>query len=568
VVATFVLASALVGGCRRSSPPPFANDAAVAEAPVPAPDGLVVEAIVRAPDAIFEGLHAASALVPTTAAPALTDLLHVDRDVADEVDGGKPASFLLARRQATNLYVLCLKLRDQGRAQAALSKVLARREDPALGLVIFEASGATAGPRTQVLALRGGFLLAASSVEALAALAPYATRTMPTRPLPSEEIAITLPKSGLRGPLREALRTAIDEGAARRKLLVEKSKAGAVATAAPSVGLIEVLSEYFARSNARVLGWLDDADDARVTISTRGGAIAVRGELDAAPGSRLAQEVASWSVGDGTIALDVPAAATLAFASRASDATRAEASRDLSAVIGALFPADLDPAARAKLDAWLSSWDAARGLETTGAVIYGGPSRFGVTLRLEAKDSPALAKLLRDGLRSILALRGVGSGLEKNGIKIPAIATEKIAGLEATVLSIKLPKGKASSAEPDSVEIVWAPIPGAVALVAGAGARALLGEIVSAGPTLATTARPREAVAALGPSLSGIVVALPGRVVPIIGGSEVLAQAPPDDPVVFAIGRGVKGPRFALDVSKQALELAGRFALRTLIAGP
>lgn len=114
ILASFALASLLAdAGCKKKEPPPEAKKEAVApETAVPAPDGMVAEGI----DEIARRDHGLavtiSPIIPDKAAPILADVLHVNRVVADEIDGQRPAFFVMARKGETSLYVFAAPIKD------------------------------------------------------------------------------------------------------------------------------------------------------------------------------------------------------------------------------------------------------------------------------------------------------------------------------------------------------------------------------------------------------------------------------------------------------------------------
>lgn len=581
--ATAVLPLALVSlsgaltGCKKEAPPVPKQEAPAPEPPVPAPDGLVVEGVIRAPDAIFQSLHTITPLVPERAGPVLADVLHVSRETTEEVDGQKPAYLAVVRRNGETMVVFAVQLKDAQKVLGALQKQgLSRTEDTAQGLSIFEASPASTGPRTQVLGVRRNFLLAATNVATLKELAPFATRTLPTRATPKQDVALTIPQAAMRGPVREGFKAAIEAGTARRKELLAKSKlGGATGPKGAPIGALDALGEYSSRQNERVVSWLNDAGDAHVTLSTVAGALSLKADLDVPDAnSTLGKQVASWPVGEEVAALDVPANALIAFAGRSSDAARTEASHDLAEMLSTMWPEEIGAAEKTKIEGFLAAWDKARAETTTGGLLYEGPARLGIVARLGAKDPAQLSKLMKEAFTSLFAVKGVAAGLTKEGIGAPTFSAEKISGADAEVLSLKLPRKpneKPKPGEPETAEIVWGPIPGGteVAFVAGVGSRDLFTEVLEAkGDKTLHVASPIEAqIKALGSSLAGLAVVFPSRTVPIASGAPVTKVPDPVDPVVLAIGKGDKGPWLSLDVSKPAVELAGRFAMTSMLGG-
>jgi hypothetical protein len=558
-------------GCKKKDAPPVPKVDLTPESAVPAPSGLMIEAVVRSPDAIVQSFRTITPLVPDRAAPLLADALHVSRETTDEVDGQKPAYFALVRRNGESGYVLALHVRDAGKVLVSLAKQgLARTEDPSQGLSIFEAGQTSTGPRGQVLGVRRNFLIAASTVSTLRELAPFATRTLPTRPVPQEDVFVTVPQSAMRGEVRDALRSALEAAGERRK---QAAATGSDAGIARSATAIDAIVEYATRSNERLVSWLGDAGDAHMTVVTRAGSVSIRGDIDVAnAASPFGQQIESWPVGDASAALRVPAAALIAFVGRSSATARTEASRDLVDMLATTYPADVGEKEKAKLEEFLAAWDAARGDLTSGALLYEGPARIAIAARLSAKDPAALAKLTREAMASILAIKGVAQGLIKEGIGVPRFSTATLAGTHVDVLSLKLPQKpgeKPAPGEPETADIVFGVVPGSsdVALIAGVGSKDLFPMFIDTRieKTLQSFPALSQQVQALGSSLAGFALGLPNRTLPLASGAEVKTPAPPEDPVAIAIGKGPKGPFLSMDVSRNAVELAGRFAMSAML---
>lgn len=574
VSAGFLALIAIAPGCKKKEePPPIAKVEAAPETAVPAPDGLVAEAIIRSPDAIVQSFRVITPLIPDKASPLLADMLHVSRETTDEVDGGKPAYFVGVQRATGSGFVFAVQLKNPQKVLDALGKQgLARTEDQTQALSIFEAGQAATGPRTQVLGVRKNFLLAASNVASLKELAPYATRTLPTHAVPTEDVRITVPQAAMRGSIRDNLNAAIQAAALQRKLMVAKAKSSD-AGVPQGVGALDAIGEYSARTNERIVSWLADAGDAHVTITTKEGALSVRADVEVPNAdSPFGKQVASWPVGNAVTALAAPSNALLAFTGKSSEAARAESSKDLAEMLATMYPDDVTPKERTKVEEFLAAWDKARGESTTGALLYEGPTRLAIAARLGAKDPAALAKLTREAFTSIFAIKGVAAGLVKQGIGVPKWSDATIAGTHVDVLAVNMPKKpgeKPKPGEPETADIVFGPVPGQseLAIVAGVGAKELFATFVEskADKSLESFAPLKQQLEKLGPDLAGVAMGLPARMIPLASAANVPAAAPPTDPVFVAIGKGAKGPFVLLDVSRAAVELAGRFALSTMM---
>jgi hypothetical protein len=565
--AVVIAVVALGFACKKEAPPvPLQKAVEGPETAVPAPEGLMIEGIAKAPDTTVSSFRAITPLVPDRVAPLLADVLHVSRETTEEVDGTKPAYFVLVRRGAETAFVLALHIKDSGKVLTALGKQgLARTEDPSQALSIFEASQASVGPRGQVIGVRRNFLIAASTVAALKDLAPFATRTMPTRALPKEDIALTIAAVAMRGPVKDALTAAIQETSARRKDLVAKNKTDAGVPRA--VGALDAIAEYTARSNERLVSWLGDAGDGHLTVTTTAGSVSIKGDIDVANSeSAFGKQLAAWPVGDALPSLAMPAGALLAFVGRSSDDARAESSKDFSGMLAAMYPDDVGPKEKAKIDEFLAAWDKARSELTTGGLLYEGPTRLAVAFRLGAKDPAALAKLTKEALSTVLAIKGVAQGLTKEGIGAPKWSNANIGGTAVDVMSLNMPHKpgeKPKAGEPETADVVFGTSGTDLVVVAGVGSKELFQTVLEAKDLKALRGYSslESYVKGLGTSLAAFAVGAPSRMLPLASGAAVTTTAAPMDPVMIAVGKSAKGPFLSIDISRNAVELAGRFAL-------
>jgi hypothetical protein len=574
--ASFVLAAGALG-CRKPAPPaPVDASPAVAapEAAVAAPTDLLVEGILKAPDALLGNLHAVNMLMPEKAGAAAGLLLHLPTVAAETIDGSQPAFFVVQKVGEASGFVIALPSKDPSAAQAALEKGQFERSlDEPSSTMVFESK---AVPKTQVLGVRRRWLLAASSREALLALGPYATRTLPLRPLPKDEVEVTIPASAIRGPVHESLAALVEQGNKQRSATLGAAKAGhASAPNGVPVGLMSLISDVFGRQNQRTIEGLKDVGDAKLTVRTADGGLHLHGELGApvADGA-FAKAIASWAVGDAKAVLELPAGAVVAVAGRSSASDRARTSTDLLDALAASFPDEIGAKEKLALGAFLAAWDKARSDDLAAALLYEGPDKIGVGARVGAADPVALAKLLRGGLETALALPDVANGLRKGVGELPRWKAEKIGALEATVLSVKMPRkpGEASKpGEPETAELVWAPAADgkSLLLTAGVGARALMQRMLELDAThaLGADATLRARTEALGAENASTLLVVPSRVGGLANGAWVKELAPPSDAILLGFGRRAGAPWIDVDFSRASLDFLAQAAGAAVLGG-
>jgi hypothetical protein len=577
-LAVGLAALAPASACKKNGPAVVESkpDAEVPETPVPAPEGIVAEGVVKSPDAMLASLRSISLLIPDKAGGLFADVLHVPKDAAREIDGSKPVCFVVIKRAEATSFALSVAIKDPSKVNAALQAgAFKRSEDADLGAAVYEG---TAKPRSQIVAVRRNFLIAASSPEALKALAPYVTRTMPQRPPLADDVVVSIPQAAMRGPALELWKSTLESAVQRRKDAFARAKTSGTAGAAGApVSAMELLSEWLVKQNQRSLKWLGDAGDARIALTTDKGAIKLRAEVavpDASSG--FGKTIAGWSTQDATSILKLPTSSVAAFSMSESATDRATSSTDVVELLSGAYPKDLPKDAREKMLKFLSAWDAARGDFTSGAIVYEDLAHVGVVLRLGAKDPKAASAMLKEALASVLAIKGVSDELTAADIAAPSFSTATIpgpaggAGIEVNVLSIPMPRKKTEPPKPggpESADVVWGPAPGGgdVLVVIGTGAREVFAHVLDglsggADKALGASGELATQVKALGPGLAAALVVFPGRVVPLVKGSLMAAPPAPTDGVAFTVGRTPTGAFLTLDLAKPAVETLARLA--------
>lgn len=573
-----LLALAPASACKKQSPAVAESkpDAEVPESPVPAPEGIVAEGVIKSPDAMLASLRSISLLIPDKAGGLFADVLHIPKDAAREIDGTKPVCFVVIKRAEATSFALSVALKEPPKAAAALQAgAFKRTEDADLGASVFEGTGR---PRSQIVAVRRNFLIAASSPEALKALAPYVTRTMPQRPPLADDVVVSIPQAAMRGPALELWKTTLESAVQRRKDALARAKtSGTPGAGGAPLSAMELLSEWLVKQNQRSLKWLGDAGDARLALTTDKGAIKLRAEVavpDASSG--FGKTIAAWSTQDATSILKLPTSSVAAFSMSESATDRATSSTDVVELLSGAYPKDLPKDAREKMLKFLTAWDAARGDFTSGAIVYEDLAHVGAVLRLGAKDPKAASAMLKEALASVLAIKGIGDELTAADIAAPSFSTATIAGLEVNVLSIPMPRKKTEPLKPggpESADVVWGPAPrasgasggsGDLLVVIGTGARELFAHLVEGtdkgDKALGASGELATQVKALGPGLAAALVVFPGRVVPLVKGSLMAVPPAPTDGVAFSVGRTPTGAFFTLDLAKPAVEMLARLA--------
>jgi hypothetical protein len=526
------------GSCSHESAP-SAADAMVApvaaEPPVPAPDGLAVEAYLATPDALWtrlqRGVGGAAAILPASFAGLVLTFTGVDPTVAFEVDGTKPAFALVAEREAAKdraplpadappSWALAMPLANARHTEDALLGADGARytaKDVAPGLRALASKGGA--PLTLAVGLaKSGWLIVASSDADLVRLAPYAYRTMPTKPLPQGAPLVAIAShDGLAGPLRVRLAALWnqekDDLLASADQLQEAHDGGAPDFADPPA----------------ILALLDAAVQRR--LSMLGDLAELRFELDATaddvrleavapptgPDAAAAKALAALSPGDARPLLSLSRDTLVGVLMRDSAAGRAESAEDLATSLERALGGRITPDDAKNLHEGLAGWAKARGDWVVASL---GPT--GVLARAPLSSSDGAAQLATASVHELVDLARrpafVGPLRTRLHVRDLSFSTSDVdPGRRATVATFA--RGNAPS-----LALAWATADGEIDVAGGGGDAVVPALRAARAPSSSFQDDPGAAarLGALGQSATFAVIARPSAAAP---------------PLVFAWGR-------------------------------
>lgn len=199
LIPTAVLVLPAMVGCDGCEKKASAPDVAAVESPVPAPANLLAEAVVATPDSTWSrvqrGVGGVLAIMAPTVGGVAVSLAGAEPWLGAEIDGGSPVygvvagsppGIAIALRLRSAAHVRDSLATDSGRFRAAGEKD---------GLALFEptVSGFALGVATS------GWLVMGKNKDDVAALGPYAYRTLPTKPLPKANIHFDFLHDGFAG---------------------------------------------------------------------------------------------------------------------------------------------------------------------------------------------------------------------------------------------------------------------------------------------------------------------------------------------------------------------------------
>lgn len=574
-LALFAL-SPLVMSCSKSTPT-LTEGKGEALPPVPAPAGLVAEIYIPKPNATWAKVRASVAgpmlmLPPTFPMLALT-ALGLPPASSDEIDADVPAFGVITSDGKSETPVLALHVKSGGK----LLSMMTTGPDAKFDVHLDEPSGISLLDPKQgqsaigaSLGVSGNYLLVGYTAEDLRKLGPYATRTLPTKALPGDDIVLLANKDGLAGPLRARVEAAWND---TRQQLEEsdKKKREANGGSAPSFADPNAAIGKLDASVKTLLLMMGDVSEGRLTINfdERGGHI--RSFLKPqSPEGPAAREIAEMLPGSVDALLDLPSTVSVAMLTRSSAEARARTATEQGEALDKLFAGKLTDADKKRLDETLSSWSKGRGDWLLAGVQLSGPQQ-----RLFARSAVADAAALDKGLLSALALLNVPAFAEPvkhwlGAVKLspPAAIGDGQSGqlvkIEHTPTEMKLDgknirsDGKLTAKNtgkkgPSHYELGWVTADGVMNLAIAPDAKAALAAKPSKEETLRGDAEIQSAIAALGDDASFALLLLPTRIV----ASIIVPQAPPtqqpSNPVLVSLGRTGGEGWFRVDASPAAL---------------
>lgn len=360
------MAIATGAGCSKDAPPTPTVPTSVVETEVPAPATLLAEVSIPTPNATWAKLQrnigGVVGILPSSFGGLVATLTGLELGFADEVDGVAPAYAALgapAVEGSAVSFVIATKLVELRRVRALLlagdtSKFKAREEGSLTYL--------TGPTKDYAMALTAsGYLLVGGSEADIAALGPYAYRTLPKRAPANEAVVVTVPKASLRGPLRSQLLASWAHFMAEKLEQDEqmrKAHGGRAPDFADPKGILSVL-DAVVQKRAQLLEHLDGATLRVETLDTRlRGTVSLSG---AAADPVVKSGLVDRSTGDASTLLGAPSDAAISLFFHDDAAEREKRVEDLVADVGAVFGKRLGDAETKRARDIAAAWSKARG---------------------------------------------------------------------------------------------------------------------------------------------------------------------------------------------------------------
>lgn len=583
-VASLALAAPIGCGKDSSGGPPVPE----VLAPLPAPAGLVAEVFVPKPNVLWGKLREVAGgparLLPPTFSVMVSSMLNLPAGASELIDNDVPAVGAVSSDGTTELAVMALHVRDGGKVVAALTQApdarfLARPDAPSRVTLIEPKPGQTALAAS--IGVCGNYLLLGYAPDALLKLGPYATRTVATHAMPTEDAMLLSTNAALAGPVKQRISTWWSTTKKQLEELdeAERKRHGG---SAPTFGDPRAAVGRADAAFQSLFMLMGDLAEARVTLVVDDAGGHVRTTLKPLSKDGPAQaELAAMVTGSAEPLLDLPEDVTLAVMTRDSVAIRTKSATDQLDATDKLFAGKLAEADKQKLSDLLGLWAKGRGDWLAAGASIQGDRRF-----LYARSAIADEAMIEKGVKTTLGLASVPAFAEplKHWLGELKLGSPSALGdMPGSLVKVervpppreearptredrdpkettgkkdkdKDKKKDAKKREPERFEIAWSLEKGLGAFVAASSAKDAMRELGRAKDAgLRGDPEVKKALEALGNEVSFALLVLPMRTVAGLTIKKPLPQKPPAAPVLVSFGKTPQDGWFRLDAATAAL---------------
>ena len=460
-VLSFALASC--GSCEKES---ARADAGAAEAMPAAPAALLCDVVVTTPNASWHklqlGIGGAVGILPATLPGVLITFAELDPLLADAIDGTAPMYGVLAGDPASPAYAFAMKIVDTRKARALLTDGdtarFVAREDA--GLTDLVPKSRPEDRKTAIAITQNGYLLVGPIAPDLHTLAPYVTRTLPSRPVPPESAVVDVPRSAIADVLRPRAARSWQE--AKTFLVAEDERMRKEKGRAPDFGdpkAIIAAIDGIVTSKLDVLG---DLDRIRIALVVKDDSLAAVVTLGA-KGERARAWADEMTTGDAAPFLALPLVSSIAIATRDSEKEREAQSKKGEELATSALAGRLSEDGAKRLHEVFADAAKARGEWSSAAAVAEEPSGF--FAKVSVRDADAATRAMKGASE----LARVAPFKEMLRARDVTSSTDDVAGIgkvSVTMLT-REPKAKNEKAAPP-LGAAWIVDGGAIAIASGA----------------------------------------------------------------------------------------------------
>lgn len=372
--------------------------ATVVEPLAPAPEDLLCDVVVTTPNASWHklqiGIGGAVGILPSTLPGVMISMADLDPLLADAIDGTAPMYAVFTGSVDLPRYAVAMKILDVRKAKSFLTDGEDARftahEDA--GITELVAKSRPEDRRTAVALTPNAYLLVGKRPEDLRKLAGYVTRTLPSRPVPTEAAVIEVPRAAIVDRLRPSLGRLWNT--AKEFLLAEDDRMRTEKGRAPDFGDPKAIVESLDGIVQSKLDLLGDLGGIRVAFEVKDDRVAFTATLPPHEGKgRVAAWADSMTTGDAAPFLALPLASAMAMTTRDSEPEREAQSRELEKILVSSFSGKLSEADAKRVHEVFADAAKARGEWSAWSWVAEEPS--GAFFRFAVRDEAAAARAMR-----------------------------------------------------------------------------------------------------------------------------------------------------------------------------
>jgi hypothetical protein len=426
-----------LGGC--SSCEKKDDKTTIPEVPVAAPADLLADVYAISPNTSWSklqrGIGGAVGILPATLPGIIGFMADMDPRIANEIDGASPIYGVLAGDPAHPGFCIAMKLVDPRRARLLLTDgetaVFNVREEPS-------ASGQPGlthlVPKTRIeradkkepaaAALTSNGYITVGKIPAdLSKLAPYATRTLPSRTMPKDAaIVADVPRSAVATVLAPKLEGAWAD--AKGFLLVEDERMrGEHGGRPPDFGDPKAIVAALDAVVGRRIAVFRDLERVRFALDVNDDAVVLNTTLTPIAGDGPAKKwVKEMRVGDAAALLGLPSTSLVALSLRDTEEDRAAQAAELEKAIASSLGERLKEPDTKRLHDALDDWT--KGRDETLAVAYSIDEPTGTFVTTRARDAEAANR----AVKSVVDLTRASPFKEMLRVKDVTMTSEEVPG--------------------------------------------------------------------------------------------------------------------------------------------
>jgi hypothetical protein len=429
------LACSSCSSCEKKSD----DKGAIPEVPVAAPIDLLADVYAISPNTSWSklqrGIGGAVGILPATLPGIIGFMADMDPRIANEIDGSAPIYGVLAGDPAHPGFCIAMKLVDPRRARMLLTDgetaVFNVREEPSAsgqpGLTHLvpkvRVERADKKQPSAAALTSNGYITVGPVPEELSKLAPYTTRTLPSRTMPKDAaIVADVPRSAVEKVLAPKLEGAWTD--AKGFLLAEDERMrGVHGGRAPDFGDPKAIVAALDAVVGRRIAVFRDLERVRFALDVNDDAVVLDATLTPVSGDGPAKKwVSSMRVGDAASLLGLPSTSLVAISLRDTEEDRVAQATEMEKAIASSLGERLKEPDAKKLHDALDDWT--KGRDETLAIAYSIEEPAGTFVTTRARDAEAANR----AVRSIVDLTKVSPFKEMLHVKEVTTTTEDFPG--------------------------------------------------------------------------------------------------------------------------------------------